>query len=59
MNLRVGAILVFLATCALLIFGPLLTSVGATEPVHEDDPRWNCATMGNRICGPDQLPVTL
>ena len=20
--------------------------------VHEDDPGWDCTTMGNRICGP-------
>jgi hypothetical protein len=20
--------------------------------IHEDDPRWNCATMGNLVCGP-------
>ena len=20
--------------------------------VQEDDPRWDCRTMGNRICGP-------
>lgn len=25
-------------------------------PMHEDDPRWECRTMGNRICGP--LPET-
>lgn len=23
--------------------------------IHEDDPRWDCATMGNRICGPGAL----
>lgn len=23
-------------------------------PIMEDDPRWDCATMGNRVCGPDQ-----
>jgi hypothetical protein len=20
--------------------------------IEEDDPRWNCLTMGNRVCGP-------
>jgi hypothetical protein len=20
--------------------------------IHEDDPRWDCATMGNLVCGP-------
>lgn len=24
----------------------------APEVIMEDDPRWNCATMGNKICGP-------
>lgn len=23
-----------------------------TEHIDEDDPRWDCATMGNRVCGP-------
>lgn len=26
-------------------------SVSASEP-EEDEPGWDCATMGNRICGP-------
>jgi len=25
---------------------------GAVKRITEDDPRWNCATMGNRVCGP-------
>lgn len=25
----------------------------AHGPIYEDDPRWNCRTMGNRICGTD------
>jgi len=24
-----------------------------TTTIQEDDPRWNCMTMGNRICGPN------
>lgn len=24
---------------------------GAPEPCHEDQPCWDCRTMGNRICG--------
>ncbi len=24
------------------------------ETIYEDDPRWNCATMGNLICGPER-----
>lgn len=25
--------------------------------ISEDDPNWNCLTMGNRQCGPDWVPV--
>lgn len=25
----------------------------ALPAITEDDPRWDCATMGNRVCGPD------
>lgn len=25
---------------------------GHLERITEDDARWNCSTMGNRICGP-------
>jgi hypothetical protein len=28
------------------------------ETITEDDVRWNCLTMGNRVCGPDYVPVT-
>jgi LPXTG-motif cell wall-anchored protein len=33
---------------------PAVETPPATEPevIHEDDPRWDCATMGNKICGP-------
>lgn len=24
----------------------------AHSVIHEDDPGWDCATMGNKICGP-------
>jgi hypothetical protein len=27
-----------------------------SDRIEEDDPRWDCRTMGNRICGED-LPV--
>ncbi|WP_122497703.1 hypothetical protein [Mycobacterium attenuatum] len=29
---------------------PLVTSSGF---IPEDDPRWDCGTMGNHVCGPD------
>lgn len=28
-----------------------------SQTITEDDPRWNCITMGNRVCGPDWVPV--
>lgn len=28
-----------------------------TVPCMEDDPCWDCATMGNRICGPVHLHI--
>lgn len=24
-----------------------------TERITEDDPRWDCRTMGNKVCGPN------
>ena len=24
------------------------------DVIHEDDPRWDCRTMGNRVCGSDE-----
>jgi len=39
----------------------ILTGCGAGESpkqadrIEEDDPRWDCRTMGNRVCG-DDLP---
>jgi hypothetical protein len=29
-----------------------------TPTIMEDDPRWNCLTMGNHVCGPDWRHVT-
>lgn len=35
------------------VCGPLhLMPAGAVEIIAEDDPRWDCRTMGNRLCGP-------
>lgn len=28
-----------------------------SDTISEDDPRWNCLTMGNGVCGPDYRPV--
>jgi hypothetical protein len=37
---------------------PELPGPSADEIVTEDDPRWDCETMGNRICGPTIIPDT-
>ena len=36
----------------LLIAGTLV-GCGSKAPLQEDDPGWDCRTMGNRICGSD------
>lgn len=28
------------------------------DGITEEDPRWNCLTMGNGVCGPTYVPVT-
>ena len=33
----------------------LAGSVGVANAVEEDEPGWDCHTMGNRICGPSVL----
>lgn len=38
-------------TLALLI--SLAVAVPAQQRITEDDPRWDCRTMGNKICGPN------
>jgi hypothetical protein len=29
-----------------------------TEVIEEDDPRWDCETMGNKVCGPTEEEAT-
>lgn len=37
---------------------PGMPSLPTTTPrITEDDPRWNCMTMGNHTCGPNWVPV--
>jgi hypothetical protein len=43
---RVNYVIVFI-----LAFAPLMSAQQGTR-ISEDDPRWDCRTMGNRICGP-------
>lgn len=30
--------------------------IAAALTITEDDPRWDCATMGNLVCGPEYNP---
>lgn len=59
-----GALLLAVTACAptqasrLPIPTPKAPTTTTTEFIAEDDPRWNCLTMGNRTCGPDFVPVT-
>jgi hypothetical protein len=32
--------------------GPAPVSTPVADAIQEDDPRWNCETMGNKVCGP-------
>lgn len=36
-------------TALMMFFSPITGDV-----IYEDDPRWNCATMGNGVCGTSQ-----
>jgi hypothetical protein len=36
-----------------LVFGTACTPNAIVEKIQEDDPRWDCETMGNKICGPE------
>jgi DNA uptake protein ComE-like DNA-binding protein len=48
--LGAGAGIAHLATTDTATAEPVIT---AAAPVHEGDPSFNCATMGNHVCGPD------
>jgi hypothetical protein len=51
--------LLYLAGSFCFAAGTILNMVKAHDApkkvqvhIEEDDPRWNCHTMGNRVCGP-------
>jgi len=37
---------------------PTITPTQVREFIAEDDPRWNCMTMGNKDCGPEWDLIT-
>lgn len=55
---RVGVVL--LGVLAIIGWG-IGVHAGQTDAppvtIHEEDPGWDCATMGNQICGPVSPPV--
>ena len=32
--------------------GPAIITAHAAPAIQEDDPGWDCVSMGNRVCGP-------
>jgi hypothetical protein len=44
-------------TVSATVIAPPVAETPETETITEDDPRWNCITMGNHICGPDWEPI--
>lgn len=37
----------------------IATSHQSAPRIEEDEPGWNCATMGNQICGPSTFTLDL
>lgn len=54
------AVLGFLVVCVMLAaLRPAPAPTAPTAPtVAEDSPAWDCATMGNRVCGPGSVPLS-
>lgn len=46
----------FALAAALAVGAPSTPRPPTSTPIVEDDPRWDCRTMGNRQCGP-QVPM--
>lgn len=54
---RLDRFALILCALALLYFGAHVVAASMRPPhakahhIEEDDPRWSCETMGNRVCG--------
>lgn len=48
----VVAVLVFAAALTFAVVSYDTPRSSTPTTIYEDDPRWDCHTMGNRICGP-------
>lgn len=53
-RLRAGLVALALT---LGLLGVAVHRADAAEVCHEDQPCWDCETMGNRICGPIPVPA--
>jgi hypothetical protein len=42
-----------LVALKVILAAAVAAAIVTAEPIQEDDPAWNCHTMGNRVCGPD------
>jgi hypothetical protein len=51
--LVVAVVLFYLATNNANPYDVTTDTEVQTERIEEDDPRWDCETMGNRVCGPE------
>lgn len=51
-----AVIVAMVAMAALLALSVASNEAQQTTTIEEDDPRWDCETMGNELCGP-QLPT--
>lgn len=51
--LLTGALALGSMACSQSKAQPAPTSPASQERITEDDPRWDCRTMGNKICGPN------
>ena len=52
----VTALWLFGATMGVGLASHVHAHPGHSEQCQEDDPCWDCHTMGNRICGPVDQP---
>lgn len=53
-DLAVRRLLLTLLVCVSVVGGTVLVTLQgspAVARIEEDDPRWDCRTMGNRVCG--------
>lgn len=50
-----AALLTGCGTPALEAPAPQQTITGTPTPIEEDDPGWDCKTMGNKVCGGDTI----